>query len=92
MHMVAGSHQASLGVPAVRGPAWLVRERSIILLVMQSVDNSLTVSGKARPVRSLAVDVRRRERAEPDLIPVNNEAAKLLSQRIGVCLVGTTAT
>ena len=72
-------------------PAWLV-ERNIILLVIRSVDNSLTVSGKTKPVQSLAVDVKQGEgKPKPAWIPASNEGrkAQLLGQHLPV---RTTAT
>jgi cholesterol oxidase len=59
-------------------------ERSIILLVMQSVDNSLTVSGKRGRFGRWRLTSKQGEgEPNPTWIPAGNEAAKLLSQRIG---------
>ena len=59
-------------------------ERSIILLVMQSVDNSLTVSGKwSRFGRFRLTSKQGDGQPNPTWIPSGNEAARLLSQRIG---------
>lgn len=58
-------------------------ERSIILLVMQSVDNSLTVSGKRGRFGRWRLTSKQGEgEPNPTWIPAGNEAARLLSKRI----------
>ncbi len=57
-------------------------ERSIILLVMQSVDNSLTVSGKRSRFGFRLTSKQGDGEPNPTWIPAGNEAARLLSKRI----------
>jgi cholesterol oxidase len=57
-------------------------ERSIILLVMQSVDNSLTVSGKRGRFGFRLTSKQGDGEPNPTWIPAGNEAARLLSKRI----------
>jgi cholesterol oxidase len=57
-------------------------ERSIILLVMQSVDNSLTVSGKRGRFGFRLTSKQGEGEPNPTWIPAGNEAARLLSDRI----------
>ncbi len=57
-------------------------ERSIILLVMQSVDNSLSVSGKRGRFGFRLTSKQGDGEPNPTWIPAGNEAARLLSKRI----------
>lgn len=59
-------------------------ERSIILLVMQAVDNSLTLRGKrGRFGRWKLTSQQGEGEPNPTWIPAGNEAARLLGERIG---------
>ena len=64
-------------------------ERSIILLVMQSVDNSLTVSGKRGRFGFRLTSKQGPGEPNPTWIPAGNEAARLLAKRIGGIPGGT---
>ena len=64
-------------------------ERSIILLVMQSVDNSLTVSGKRGRFGFRLTSKQGLGEPNPTWIPAGNEAARLLAKRIGGIPGGT---
>ncbi len=57
-------------------------ERSIILLVMQNLDNSLTVTGKRGRFGFRLTSKQGEGEPNPTWIPAGNEAARLLSQRI----------
>jgi cholesterol oxidase len=80
----------ALGV-ALRHPTWLLRlvstrkfaERTVILLVMQSLDNSLTVYPKRRLLGGFKLKSRQGHgEPNPDWIPAANRAARLLAERI----------
>ncbi len=64
-------------------------ERSIILLVMQSVDNSLTVSGKRGRFGFRLTSKQGPGEPNPTWIPAGSEAARLLAKRIGGIPGGT---
>ncbi|MBC3191096.1 GMC family oxidoreductase [Pseudonocardia sp. C8] len=58
-------------------------ERSIILLVMQSLDNSITVSGRRRFGRFRLTSGRGHGEPNPTWIRAGNEAARRVAARIG---------
>jgi cholesterol oxidase len=58
--------------------------RTIILLVMQTLDNAIALRPTQRPVRDLlAADRTGPERPNPTFIPVANEAAEWFAKRTG---------
>ncbi|GAA5174394.1 GMC family oxidoreductase [Pseudonocardia eucalypti] len=57
-------------------------ERSIILLVMQTLDNSITVSGRRRLGRFGLVSGRGHGEPNPTWIPAGNEAARRVAEKI----------
>lgn len=76
---------------ALRHPNWLLRlvstrkfaERTVILLVMQSLDNSLTVYPKRRLLGGFKLKSRQGHgEPNPNWIPAANQAARLLAERI----------
>lgn len=78
-------------VEAARHPMWLVRgvsirrfaERSIIALVMQSRDNSLTVSLRRGPLGGTRLTTRQGHgEPNPAWIPAGHEAVRRLAERI----------